>query len=125
MRVLNVICLGGVMLTLAGCGVFGGNGNGFLGLGGLFGDGGAAEAGLPYNAKLTKGEDPRQMSISVSAGGVAVADVRESVRFAATRYCIETFGGSKTNWVIDPATGDWAFQREGEDMVFSGRCTYR
>ena len=105
MRVFRFVALGGVILSLSGCGIFGGNGNGFLGLGGLFGDGGAAEAGLPYQAKLSKGEDPRQMVIAVAAGGVAVADVRESVRFVATRYCIETFGGSDTDWVIDPATG--------------------
>ena len=38
-------------------------------------------------------------------------DVRESVRFPVTRYCISAYGGSDADWEIDPATGDWAFTR--------------
>ena len=121
LRCLSAVSL---VLSLSGCGVFGGEG-GFLGLGGLWDSDGSQAAGLPYRAKLSKGDDPRDMTLTVAAGGVTVEDVRESVRFRATRYCIETFGGSDTNWTMDPATGDWAFQRSGQDMIFSGRCTAR
>ena len=91
----------------------------------LFGGNGQADAALPYRAKLTKGDDRRDIAVRVRAGGVTVSDVRESVRFEATRYCLATYGGSDTRWQIDPATGDWAFTRDGQDMIFSGRCTAR
>ena len=83
------------------------------------------EASLPYRAVLTKGEDRRDFAVRVRAGGVSVPDVRESVRFPATRYCLTTFGGSDTRWSIDPASGDWAFRRDGQDMIFNGRCVAR
>ena len=87
--------------------------------------GNAQQASLPYRAVLTKGEDRRNFAVRVRAGGVSVPDVRESVRFQATRYCLTTFGGSDARWAIDPSTGDWAFAREGEDMIFTGRCLAR
>lgn len=112
MRIIIFICLA---LTLTGCGirerVFGG-------------DGQAADA-LAFNAKLTKGDDRRDIAVRVRAGGVTVGDVRESVRFQATRYCLATYGASDTRWQIDPATGEWAFARDGQDMIFNGRCTAR
>lgn len=92
----------------------------------IFGGGaGQADTALPFNAKLTKGDDRRDIAVRVRAGGVSVADVRESVRFQATRYCLATYGGSETRWAIDPATGDWAFARDGQDMIFTGRCVAR
>ncbi len=107
-------------LALSGCGNFGG---GFLGLGGLYGDGGGGD--LPYRAKVSRGADNRGFVASVNAGGVSVDDVRESVRFEVTRYCIRNFGGSDAVWKLNPATGDWLFTRDGASMVFEGRCTVR
>ena len=114
-------------LSLAGCGIFGGGGGGggFLGLGGLFGNRSASEQGLPFRAQLRRGEDRRNFTVTVRAGGQSVDAVRESVRFPATQYCLLTFGLSDVDWVINPATGDWAFERSGEDMIFQGRCTAR
>ncbi len=104
----------GIAVMLSGCGL----------RDRIFGDG-QADTALPYRAKLTKGDDRRNITIRVRAGGVTVNDVRESVRFEATRYCIANYGGSDTRWLIDPATGDWAFSRDGQDMIFTGRCTAR
>ena len=87
--------------------------------------GSQADRTLPYRASLTKGEDRRDFLVRVVAGGASVAAVRESVRFPATRYCLETFGGSDALWVRDPGTGDWAFTRDGQDMIFRGRCVAR
>ena len=110
------IILCSIALVVSGCGlrerIFGGGS-------------GQADRALPYRTSLVRGEDRRDIAIRVRAGGVAVADVRESVRFAATRYCITNFGGSDTRWAIDPATGDWAFTRDGQDMIFQGRCVTR
>jgi hypothetical protein len=65
------------------------------------------------------------VAVSVKAPEASVEDVRESARFEVTRYCLSTYGGSAADWTIDPATGDWAFVREGENMVFAARCTTR
>ncbi len=93
----------------------------------LFGGGsGQADIALPFSAKLTRGDDRRNILVRVTrAGGVSVDDVRESVRFQATRYCLGNYGASDTRWVIDPVTSDWAFTRDGQDMIFSGRCVAR
>ena len=98
-------------------------GCGFFNFGG--GSDGVADVALPFRASLTKSEDPRDFTIFVRAGNNSVDAVRETVRFTATRYCLPIFGGSDVDWVIDPATQDWAFSRDGEDMVFSGRCLAR
>ena len=80
---------------------------------------------LPFRASLALGEDRRDFTVSVRAGDNSLQAVRETVRFTATRYCLPTYGGSDVDWVIDPATQDWAFTRDGEDMVFTGRCLAR
>ena len=123
MRILNSLFIAGLCCALAGCSVF--SGGGFFGVDRIFGDGGASAAGLPYRAQLRSGDDPRNFVVTAQAGGVGVDAARESVRFPATRYCLETYGGSDVDWVMDPATGDWAFSREGQDMLFQGRCIKR
>ncbi|MYA89017.1 MAG: hypothetical protein F4X97_11330 [Boseongicola sp. SB0662_bin_57] len=108
-----------VVLTLfvSGCGEGGG-------LRGFFG-GDGPETGLPYRASLSRAEEPRSFTVSVTASEATVNEVRESARMPATRHCLETYGGSDVNWLTDPASGDWAFARNGDFMVFSGRCTVR
>lgn len=91
-----------------------------------WGDGdGVSATALPFKASLAKGDDRRDIIISVRGGRNGVEAVRETVRFTATRYCLPTFGGSDVAWAINPATQDWSFVRNGEDMIFSGRCTAR
>ncbi|MEO9826568.1 MAG: hypothetical protein ABJF50_19370 [Paracoccaceae bacterium] len=102
-------------LALSGCSFFNFSGDGD----------GVADVTLPFRASLSKGEDPRDFTIFVRAGGNGLEAVRETVRFTATRYCLPVFGGSDVDWVIDPATLDWAFSREGDDLVFAGRCLAR
>ncbi|MCV6593415.1 MAG: hypothetical protein OIF48_10715 [Silicimonas sp.] len=118
MAVLRPLIAGAMALSLSGCGVV----NWF---GGLWGDGGAAASGLPYSASLTRGEDRRDFTVEVNAVGADLSEARESARFPATRYCIETYGASDVDWVIDPATGDWAVSRSDRGLVVSGRCTAR
>lgn len=89
-----------------------------------FGGNKEAENSLPYKAERIRVEDPRLVQVAVTAPeGATVDQLRESVRFQATAYCIKTFGNSDTEWTTDPATGDWAFTRQGEVSVFTGRCT--
>lgn len=100
---------------LAGCGFFNFGGD----------SEGVAASALPFKASLSKGDDSRDFAVSVRGGDNGLGAVRETVRFTATRYCLPVFGGSDVDWVIDPATQDWAFTRDGEDMVFQGRCLAR
>lgn len=128
------------LLALSACGGFDsltgssgldslGGSSGFDSLGGSSGFGGAGtgspSAPLEFRARLQRGEDRRDFTVRVRAGGATVGQVRESVRFQSTRYCLPTFGKSDTEWTIDAESGDWAFTRDGADMIFSGRCTAR
>jgi hypothetical protein len=111
-QAILVACVASVGLT--GCGL----------IRSTTGEGVAATA-LPYDASLERGEDRRDVTVTVRAGAATLADVRESARFPVTRYCLSSFGGSDADWARDPATGDWAFARRGQDMVLSARCTAR
>jgi hypothetical protein len=84
-----------------------------------------SDTDLPFRASLSRGEDRRDFTVSVRAEGNSLDAVRETVRFTATSYCLPTYGGSDVDWQIDPATQDWAFVRDGADLVFNGRCLAR
>ena len=86
---------------------------------------GVSASTLPFRASLSRGEDRRDATVTVKAPDATLEDVRESARFQMTRYCLSVFGASDTDWAIDPATGDWAFTRDGENMIFTARCTAR
>jgi hypothetical protein len=81
-----------------------------------------SEAPLPYRTRMTRGEDRRDIAVTVESRGDGLAEVREAVRFEATRYCLTTWGGSEADWQIDPATGDWAFSGDGTQLTFRARC---
>ena len=84
------------------------------------------DLGLPFRADLTRGETRREFSVTVRAEGASLEDARESARYPATRHCIERFGLSDVDWVLDPATGDWAVTRtENGGLVVSGQCVGR
>ncbi len=103
-----------VMLSVASCGLFGGQRNAA--------NRAESENELPFKAKLSKGEG-RAYSVAVVHKGSSVADLRESVRFEATKYCLLTFGGSDAEWQMDPASQDWAFTQDGDRLIFRGECT--
>ncbi len=83
------------------------------------------ERELPFNAKFSKGDDPREIEVRVQNKGAGVEAVRESVRFEATKYCLINFGGSDADWRIDPVSNDWAFTQDGDSLTFFARCTAR
>lgn len=86
----------------------------------------STERSLPYKAKLSKNKaDPRDLTITVASRGDGLEEVRESVRFQATKYCLKTFGSSDADWQIDPETGDWAYTSSADTLTFQGRCTGR
>ena len=51
--------------------------------------------------------------------------MRESVRYQATYHCLQSFGDSDADWRIDPTTGDWAYVRTEQTMIFTARCEGR
>ncbi len=77
---------------------------------------------LPFKAKLSKGED-RAFSVAVVHKGSGLDQVRESVRFEATKYCLLNFGGSDADWQMSAVSNDWAFTQDGDKLVFNGTCT--
>ena len=102
-----------VVVGLTGCNRFG------------LGDrskGAESERELPFRTKLSKGDDKRDISISVDNKGEGLEAVRESVRFEATKYCLLNYGGSDAEWAIDSETDDWAFSQDGSALVFEARC---
>lgn len=79
---------------------------------------------LPYKARTVRTDDSRVVNVTVVArDGASLDDLRESVRFQATRYCLFTFGASDADWKMDPATDDWAFTQNGETLTFEATCT--
>jgi hypothetical protein len=88
----------------------------------LFGE----DVGLPYDASLDTGETRRTFTVEVEALGASLEEARESARHPATRHCIERYGIGDVDWVIDPATGDWAATRtEDGSLIVSGSCVGR
>lgn len=82
--------------------------------------------GLPYRAFLETGETRRDFTVTGRVDGASLEEARESLRYPATRHCIEEFGFSGIEWVIDPATGDWAATRsDNGDLIVSGTCLER
>jgi hypothetical protein len=76
---------------------------------------------LPYKASLQAGNDPRDILINVKHKGDGVEQVRESVRYEATKYCLVRFGSSDVNWQKD-AIGSWIFQETSKGLLFRARC---
>jgi hypothetical protein len=79
---------------------------------------------MPFKAKLSETrEDPAVFAVTVTpTGGAGLEQLRESIRYPATVHCIGLFGTSTVLWQTDPASGDWAFSRSGDQLVFRGQC---
>lgn len=114
--ILRAIIILALSLPVASCGTV----KNLTGIGGP-----KAARALPYKARLAKGSDRREFTVAVTNKGAGVAEVRESVRFPATEYCLFQYGSSDAEWDIDPVTGDWAFEQDGGKLLFAGRCTAR
>jgi hypothetical protein len=80
---------------------------------------------LPYRASLKVGKKSDSFSIKVRNTGQDIAEVRESVRFEATKYCLIKFGNSDVNWLMDTSTLDWKFESTSRQLTFFGKCEVR
>ncbi|MFN3938634.1 MAG: hypothetical protein ACK4KW_13780 [Gemmobacter sp.] len=88
----------------------------------LPGRGAQAEIRLPYRASLSAGADRRDFTVRVENRGAGIDEVRESVRFQATRHCLTRHGSSDHDFEMDAAGTDWAYTVQGASLVFAGRC---
>lgn len=81
-----------------------------------------AETALPFRAALRKEADG-VLAVTVRADGAGVDALRESVRYPVTRHCLTERGQSDADWVIDPATGDWAYTADTSgNLTFRAKC---
>lgn len=106
-----------LLLSLSGCGWIGDTFARF---------GGGPNATMPYRASVNPGDDPRDLVVTVvAAPDVTLDEMRESARFAVTRYCIRSYGSSDADWAFDAASGDWAVTRTERTALLQARCTGR
>lgn len=80
---------------------------------------------LPYKATLKVGKQLNNFSIKVKNKGQDITEVRESVRFEATKYCLIKFGNSDIDWLMDASTGDWKIESTSKQLTFFGKCEVR
>jgi len=80
---------------------------------------------LPYKTSLSAQKNAEEFVVSVKNKEQGIAEVRESVRFEATKYCLLYFGTSDINWKISQITQDWAFDSNSGKLIFSGQCEVR
>ena len=80
---------------------------------------------LPYKTNLSSQKNAEEFVVSVKNKEQGIEEVRESVRFEATKYCLLYFGTSDINWKISQITQDWAFDSNSGKLIFSGQCEVR
>ena len=80
---------------------------------------------LPYKTSLSSQKNAEEFVVSVKNKEQGIEEVRESVRFEATKYCLLYFGTSDINWKISQITQDWAFDSNSGKLIFSGQCEVR
>lgn len=82
--------------------------------------------GLRFSAKLTSTRDnPRDFTIVISPASANVAAAQEAGRYEATKYCLQTFGGSDTVWTLGPDLPVDQVRLVGDTITMTGRCTQR
>ncbi|PZX17634.1 hypothetical protein LX81_01359 [Palleronia aestuarii] len=82
---------------------------------------------LPYRATLRRdGRRDPNFTVLVNAGGAGLAQIRESVRYPGTVYCLRTFGTSEITWQAVGSPENWVGVPAGSGrLAFRGRCNFR
>ncbi|KAF0674864.1 hypothetical protein [Profundibacterium mesophilum] len=106
-----------MLLTLPGCGL--------LNRIDLFAPTGEPETPLPFEARLARSDsDPRAFTVRAEGAGATLAQVRESLRYPATSFCLLNYGTTNIAW-RQGAAGEWTLERRGRDLLAAGRCEDR
>lgn len=82
--------------------------------------------GMRFSARLTATRDnPRDFTVVVSPASANVSAAQEAGRYEATKYCLQTFGGSDTIWGVGPDLPVEQVTVAGDAITMTGRCTQR
>jgi len=82
--------------------------------------------GQRFRANLSSpGEDRREMVITVTPVAVNPEAAQEAGRFEATKYCLNRYGGSDTEWTVGPDLPVERLVVVDDTITLQGRCTQR
>ena len=122
----RLLILGLVLLSVAGCSRIQGAA-GALGVGNANANRAQVEReGVRYRARAhAESEDKRDFAITVTPVAVNPEGAIEVGRYAATRYCLLTFGGSDKDWTSGPDKPIEELAVSDDTVTLLGRCTQR
>ena len=69
---------------------------------------------LPYKATLKVNKNSDSFIVKVKNEQQKLNDVRESVRFEATKYCLIKYGNSNVDWSMDEKNDDCINKKHNE-----------
>lgn len=79
--------------------------------------------GQRYRTKLSKVDGQRAVfTVAISPASASVSGALEAGRYAATRYCIASFGSSDIIWTSGPDQDPETAEITGDTLVLSGAC---
>lgn len=80
--------------------------------------------GVRFRARARpSSEDKRDITITIKPVAVNPEGAVEAGRYEATKYCLLTYGGSDTDWIIGPDTPLSQIPLEDDTFTMHGRCT--
>ncbi len=120
----RILVLFALILGLASCGLVR-NTAGRLGVGGGSAKRASVEAeGVRFRARASASrEDRRSVTVTVTPFAVNPEASLEAGRYQATRYCLLTYGGSDTEWIIGPDAARDQLPVSDDTVTLQGRCT--
>lgn len=79
-----------------------------------------------FRTKVSKESRDNQQSFSVVVPGISrnFEAARDSGRFAATRYCVNTFGTSDIEWQSGPDDDPETLQINNDRLTLLGTCLF-
>ena len=114
------------ILVFTGCSVIRG-GAGRLGIGSGATKRAQVEVdGTRFRARANAdGADRRLLSITVTPVAINPEAAREAGRYEATKYCLLTYGGSDTEWIVGPDLPIEELPVADDTLTLQGRCIQR
>lgn len=78
--------------------------------------------GQLFRGDAKKNGDLSQFRATAGPVSASLAGAREAVRYEGTRYCIENFGSSAIDWVVDPDAPVEDLPISGNKITLEGTC---
>ena len=67
-------------------------------------------------------DDRRPFTVAVRPASASIKGALEAGRHEATKYCVETFGNSRINWVLGPDAPPESYVLERDTLMLEGVC---